>query len=239
MRHWQLFHSVLALSVCLAGCSVGDLKKQTEDAARQTEDAARKAAADVEKKGNSIEVKIGDGNLTLTPGKTETKGPRGTPGPFEQMGEFRALKATTGDVVFPIPYEKAPDVELKSKLGPHSVELVELKTTGFKWKNNGKRDFLDEPDMLFTARGVPIPGQDLKAFTQMAEFKADSGASGEVKFADAYAAPPHVELVTKFGLHKVVITETTPAGFRWTNHGKRGFVDNADMSYTARGVKAR
>jgi hypothetical protein len=208
---------------------------------QEAEEAARKAALALRDQKGGLKITLGDGggNLTIKSGGPETVVAKGTPGPFEQKGEFRAYRSTTGNVFFPIPYEKPPQVELKVKLGLHDVEIVDVKTTGFKWKNNGKREFLDEPDMLFTARGVPVAGQEQTPLTQKAEFKANSGATGEEKFAQAYAAPPHIEMAVKFGLHKVVITETTATGFKWRNEGKRGFVDNCDMTYTARGVKAK
>jgi hypothetical protein len=228
---------LLGAGILAAGCSVNAVKDEAERAATNAEEAAKQARADVTK--NKVKITVNGVEVYVSQAEEKTRGPQGTPGPFEQGGEFRAHRSTTGDVSFPIPYAKAPEVKLKSKLGPHDVEIVALKATGFRWKNNGKREFLDEPDMLFTAKGVPVAGRDLKPFVQTAPFQAKSGASGEVRFEHAYASPPHVELAAKFGLHKVVLTETTRTGFRWTNHGRRGFVDDADMTYAARGVKAR
>jgi hypothetical protein len=190
------------------------------------------------------EVKVSGMTINMaktTPGVSEdnpqgTRKSKGTTGDFEQTGEFRAHKATTGEVVFPIPYKEPPVVELKVKLGLHDVEVVESRTTGFKWKNNGKREFLDEPDMLFTAKGVPIPGQELKAFEQKGEFQAAPQATGSVTFPEPYKSTPHVELATKFGLHKIVITKTTATGFEWRSTQAKGFPDS-EMSYTVRGVK--
>ena len=71
------------------------------------------------------------------------------------------------------------------------------------------------------------------------EFKVEPGKTGEVKYESAYASPPHVEIAAKLGLHKVIVTEVTATGFKWKNTGTDNFFDTKDMTYTARGVKAK
>jgi hypothetical protein len=228
VRRCVVLSLFLGAVLVLVGCSGGEIKVEVKDAKVTAGKDKEDEGYEWKDMGNGVKVKV----------KKGTAGPKGTTGDFEQTGAFPTFKEATGEVYFPLPYKEAPAVELKPKFPqPHDVELVELKATGFKWQNKGKRKGVDEPTMVFTARGIPVPGQEQKPFEQTGDFKADSKASGVLTFPQAYAAPPHIELAAKFGIHDVVITKTTAEGFHWTNRGQRDFVDNAEVTYTARGVK--
>jgi hypothetical protein len=236
-RVWVLF---LPLALFLTGCSDADAKKKAaEDAAKQLADALKLKTTPAG--GDGVNVNIGgdDGvTVKIGPGdRTDTKGPQGTPGPFEQTGKFRAWPNSSGEEFFPLPYEKPPSISMKVDAGLHKVEITDLSATGFKWKNTGADAFFHNSPMTFTARGIPRPGNPDKPSVQSGEFKTTPDTTGEVTFPTPFARPPHVEIAVKIGLHKVQIIEVKADGFRWKNHGKDKFFDTSDMTYTASGIK--
>ncbi len=161
----------------------------------------------------------------------------GTWGPFQQTGKFVAQIGGSGEIYFPLPYAETPVIELKRFAGPLDLKITERTSTGFKWQQTGKDKQFGNPEMTFIANGIPKE-KDQTPFEQSGSFKATPGASGEEKFPQAYASPPHIELSVKVGLHKVMITKTTATGFTWRNEGTDKFFDNRDMNYVAKGLKA-
>jgi hypothetical protein len=70
---------------------------------------------------------------------------------FEQKGTFYSLTGSEGEVMFPYPYASPPNVELSGPV--HTTLIVEIKATGFKWKNGGTAPF-DRGDAGWTAKGI-------------------------------------------------------------------------------------
>lgn len=192
------------------------------------------------KEGDNIwkETIIAKDSETLEISKVKYIKQIGTPGPLHQTGEFVAQIGGTGEIYFPLPYAETPVIELKRFAGPLDMKITERTSTGFKWQQTGKDKQFGNPKMTFSANGIPKE-KDQTPFEQNGSFKAAPGASGEEKFAQAYASPPHIELSVKVGLHKVIITKTTATGFSWRNEGTDKFLDNRDMNYVAKGLKAK
>lgn len=225
----RLVIAFLFVSLLAAGCSVGTVKAPVDKVSIDVKVTEKDLADVLKDKGIPGGIQIKDAGDKVV---------KGTPGPLEQSGEFRAWHDSAADVSFPLPYAKTPEITLKSKLGPHNIEIIDVRTTGFTYKNNGKRDFLDDSDILFTAKGIPAAGNPEKPDVQTGDFKAEAGKTGEVKFAAAFANPPYMEIVQKGpGLLQVRITEITKDGFKWKNNGKDNFLHTHDVTYTAKGKK--
>jgi hypothetical protein len=76
---------------------------------------------------------------------------------YEQNGTFQTAPGQEADVIFPIPYAGPPNIEIDGPKyqGRMSVFVVEVKPTGFRWKNAGTRDSLDSGPAQWKARGIP------------------------------------------------------------------------------------
>jgi hypothetical protein len=70
---------------------------------------------------------------------------------FQQEGTF-PFADKEGTVTFPIPYATAPNVELSETLG-RSIDVVESRPTGFKWKHVGAGS-PDNISIHWTAKGI-------------------------------------------------------------------------------------
>ena len=61
--------------------------------------------------------------------------------PFEPTGNFASVAGEEGEVGFGESFVDPPNVELRSLTGAslRFTTVVEVKTTGFKWKNSGSK----------------------------------------------------------------------------------------------------
>ena len=70
--------------------------------------------------------------------------------PFQQTGNFTAIKDQEGVVNFPIPYALPPNVEVDG-VDRGSVVITDVKFGGFKWKCVGN---VNSGNMTWTSKGV-------------------------------------------------------------------------------------
>lgn len=97
----------------------------------------------------------------------EAKGLRALPNSippqtYQQTGKFNVIHGTEGMVGFPIPYATTPNVEVGGFRG-HTVVVVEVTPTHFKWKNVGIDAFGNDGEAVWTSRGVlPANGEPKK-----------------------------------------------------------------------------
>ncbi len=70
---------------------------------------------------------------------------------LEQSGKFNSVIGEQGEVIFPLAYPAAPNVELS---GSSMTIVVESRPTGFKWKNTGK-DAAENKLITWKSKGLP------------------------------------------------------------------------------------
>lgn len=69
---------------------------------------------------------------------------------YMETGNFHTVQGQEGDVTFPEPYRRPPNVELTTS---SNTIVTNTTTNGFHWKNPGGSAF-DNVDVTWTARGL-------------------------------------------------------------------------------------
>jgi hypothetical protein len=185
--------------------------------------------------------------------------------PLAQKETVSPRTAYTGVVHYPVPYRTNPHLKLTS--GKRPYEVVAETPFGFTWvarplpediPDDAKKDaivknFLKgslaeftgvlKPGLVFEdftweARGLRAPPSSLppQVFEQKGPFRTVHGQQGVVHFPIPYRQAPNVTLKMS-GWNKTIVTECTPAGFKWKNTGGDDQFNNESAEWIAKGVR--
>jgi hypothetical protein len=97
-------------------------------------------------------------------------------------------------------------------------------------------------DFTWEAKGLRAPPSALppKTFQQQGRFFSQIGHESVVFFEVPYDSPPNVELSGVFSSHaNTVILEITEKSFKWKNTETAGGRNYGDVTWTAKGIRAR